>query len=100
MTNKEALVAVIQISVNDNTLEKALLDQGITSSSNYTAANTSKIDIAAIAVLEGVRSAPDISEGGFSIRYDRPAIERKIEALKHKTGLASGSEIRDASDRW
>jgi hypothetical protein len=101
MTNKEALQAVVQVSLDDNVLVKALLDQAITSTDNYTAAVSSSIDIAAIAVLEGLLSTPNISEGGYSVNYDRAAIQKRVDGLKRKAGIVTnGPFVRDASDRW
>lgn len=88
MTNKEALTAVVQASVPDLALEKALLDQGVTAADNYSAASSSSIDLAAVAVLQGLLSAQDISEGGYSIKQrDRAAIEARLLYLAKKHGL-------------
>jgi hypothetical protein len=100
MINKEALVAVVQVSVSDITLEKALLDQDVLPTVDYASANARSIDLAAICVLEGLISTADVSEGGFTVRYDRAAIERRIESLKYKTGIISAPVIRDASNKW
>lgn len=102
MTNKEALVAVVQVSVDDNVLEKALLDQSVTSSGTYTSANSSSIDLAAIDVLQGLLSRANVSEGGFSESFDRGAIERRIKALciKNDIPVSGGAVIIDASNRW
>jgi hypothetical protein len=102
MTNKEALVAVVQVSVDDNVLEKALLDQTITSSETYAAIKSSNINKAAIDVLEGLLSRADVSEGGFSEKFDRSAIEKRLNRLYEKEGLTSTSQavIIDRSNRW
>lgn len=102
MTNKEALVAVVQVSVADNVLLKALLDQNIPSTDTYASANASSIDLAAISVLEGLLSTPNVSEGGYSVSYDRAAIEGRIKALYQKNGLSAPGKpsVRDASNRW
>lgn len=101
MTNKEALEAVVQVSVSSNVLEKALLDQSVSAAGNYTASNSEAIDKAAIAVLEGLLSAPNVSEGGFSVSYDRAAISRRVTALYNKLGISpSANVVRDASNRW
>lgn len=102
MTNKEALVAVIQCSVDDNTLLKALLDQDVSDSGTYDKANASSINKAAIDVLEGLLSRADVSEGGFSESFDRSAIEKRLNLLYKKEGLTKPGTavIRDVSNRW
>lgn len=86
MTNKEALAAVVSVSVSDALLEKALSDSEISGSATYSKDNIAKIDSAALDVLFSVWSTPDVSEGGFSVKYDRAALKIKIEALAAKCG--------------
>ncbi len=101
MTKKEALSAVLQVTVPDNTLEKALLDQDITGADAYTADDATEIDLAAIAVLEGLLSVADVSEGGFSIKYDRKSIESRLYYLSSKHGLvAKGQPTISSKAVW
>lgn len=86
MTNKEALVATLQASVPDNALEKALADRGIVSAAIYGATQTAGIDGAAMDLLSGLLSAPDVSEGGYSVRFDRTAIKARLIFLANKYG--------------
>ena len=87
MTNKEALISVLQVSVSDNVLEKALLDSGITSGSTYTAADAENIDKCAIPILQSLLSQPNTSEGGYSISFDRNAVQARIKMLATKYDL-------------
>jgi hypothetical protein len=102
MTNKEALIAVIQVSVDDNSLIKALLDQGISDSSDYTSSESTQINKAAIDVLEGLLSRPNISDGGFSETFDRGAVQARLTALYKKVGLTLTSTpvVKNASNKW
>lgn len=102
MTNKEALESVVQVSVSDKTLEKAMIDNGINGAETYASSSSKSIDLAAIDVLNWVLATPDVSEGGYSVKYDRNAIRARVEALSAKLSIDSGSRpvIRDASNRW
>src|SRR5262245_51810163 len=87
MTNKEALIAVVRVSVPDNSLEKAMIDNDVTGATAYVKTAEESIDKCAIAILEGILSDPDITEGGYSINFDRKAVEDRLSILKGKYGL-------------
>lgn len=87
MTNKEALVAALQVSVDDNTLEKALLDNDITGSAVYDKTKAADIDLCAINVLQSILATADVSEGGYSVRYDRTAIQARLQYLARLRGV-------------
>lgn len=89
MTNKEALVAVLRINLPDNSLDKALLDQAVTGAETYSAANAKSIDLCAIDLLVGLLSEPDVTEGGFSLKYDRAAVQKQVLFLAKKHGITS-----------
>lgn len=92
MTNKEALIAVLRVNVPDNSLVKALLDHDVTDSSTYTKDNAKDIDLCAIDVLAGLLAEPDVTEGGYSINYDRAAVEKQLIFLAKKHNV---TEILD-----
>lgn len=87
MTNKEALISVLQCEVDDNALEKALIDAGIIGSDAYTAGTSESIDKCALPILQGLLSQANISEGGFSKSFDRAAIQARIKTLATKYNL-------------
>lgn len=84
MTNKEAVVAVIGVTGNDNTIEKALMDAGITSDDVYSSSNVKQIDMAAISVLETMLATKSVSEGGYSVEYD---IKNRLDYLKARNNV-------------
>lgn len=93
MTNKEALVAVLRINVPDNSLEKAMIDRGVTAADTYDKANERNIDLCAVDVLHGLLSDPNVSEGGYSISFDRDAVQQRLLLLAKKHNV---SEIINA----
>ena len=96
MTNKQALEAVIQFAVSDNLLLKSLTDHEIVDSATYAKENEKNIDLAAIDVLQGLLSTPDVSEGGYSINLDRAAIQKRLSMLagKHDITDPSAPKVR------
>ena len=97
MTNKEALIANVGFSVPDNMLEKALTDNDITGSDAYTKDDAESIDLATIPVLKLVLSMPDVSEGGYSIRFDRASVEKRLESLLEENDMSTGPTVTGKS---
>jgi hypothetical protein len=92
MTNKEALVGVVRVSVPDHSLEKAMIDNDVTGGSTYVKLNEKSIDLCAIDVLQGLLSEPNVSEGGYSISYDRKAVLDRLNYLNQKHGLVDAAK--------
>jgi len=81
MTNLDALKAVVGIDgISDNSFQKALLDVSIDGTGTYNAANKKTLDTVAVELLKNIL-VQSVSEGGYSISYDRKAIEAKILSL-------------------
>lgn len=101
MTNKEALVAVLRVSVPDNSLEKAMIDNDVTGGSTYTKDNEKNIDLCAIDILQGLLSDPDVSEGGYSINFDRKAVQERLNYLNSKHDLVdAGKPVVTGKSIW
>ena len=71
--------------------------------------NGVNIDAADKACLYPVRDIllqPNIQEGGYSVQYDKPSIEKWYNAELSRLGLQNSIElslapkVRDASNRW
>lgn len=102
MTNKEALIAVLMVEVPDNSAEKALIDEDIIGEDEYDSSMSEEIDFCAIELLKGLLSSADVSEGGYSTRLDRKAIETRLSFLFGKYGMENTLKpsIRDATSIW
>lgn len=87
MTNKEALLAVIRFSIPDNSAEKALVDNDVDGTANYSKDAEKSIDLCAVDALQGLLSEPDVSEGGYSVKYDRKAVQDRLLYLAKKHNL-------------
>jgi hypothetical protein len=108
MTNKEALLAVLQdVTVPDLTADKVLLDANITGTDIYVSGSAKQIDLCAIELLYGLYTSPDVGEGGYSVSH--PDFLRKIEKrllyLAKKHGVEDNyplerPTVKDASNRW
>jgi hypothetical protein len=104
MTNLDAFQAVLSpISYESNVADKAMLDNDIIGADTYSKDSALSIDKAALAVLEGILSAPNISEGSFSISYDRKAVIDRINLICERSGLASSigkPKITNKTNMW
>lgn len=87
MTNLEALQATLGFSLDSTSIDKALIDAGITGSSTYTVSMKTSINIVALDLLQLLLSTPDIMEGDYSVKYDRGAIEARINILSNILGI-------------
>lgn len=102
MTNKEALLAVVQVAnIPDNSLVKALMDAEILDTDEYEINLADDIDLVAIDVLQGLLSQPDIQEGGYKITFDRAAIAKRLGFLADKQDVViTGGPIVQAKNPW
>lgn len=95
MTNKEALTASVPATnLPDITLEKALLDQDVTPGDTYSKEKAESIDLATIDVLKYLLSVPNVSEGGYSVSFDRAAVQKRLDDLNGKYNLATKPTVR------
>lgn len=84
MIVKEALVAVIGIPVDENLVEVAIIDQGLLGNQEYTKSHAPFVGKAAVDVLLSIWSQPDVTEGGYSVKYDRNAVKDRLVFLARK----------------
>ncbi|MBA4852074.1 DUF6706 family protein [Emticicia sp. BO119] len=75
------------ITLDDNELEGLLLKNSIAPDEVYEASNTQKADIALHSYIPELLALPDISEGGFSIKFDRQGILAYYKILCSDLGL-------------
>ena len=92
MTRKEALLSIFQFSVDDNTVNKVFIDKGIDPDSAYTTYDKSNIDICCADLCLVLLNQPDISEGSFSIKYDKAALRFTREEILRRYGLKESYE--------
>lgn len=77
MTNKEALIATLQVSVPDTSVDLQLINSEIDGAATYSVAMRELIEKACIPLLYGLFTAPDINEGGYAINH--PDFLRKVK---------------------
>jgi hypothetical protein len=79
---------------------------GIGLEDKLTAENIAIADKACLFPLKDILIMPDISEGGYSSKLDRPSIEKWYNSEVQRLGLGGDPnfsltpKIRDASNRW
>lgn len=99
MTNREALIAELQISgYSENAVDKALLDAGLVGGGTYTPDNTKQVAIATVKVLNTMLGTKSVSEGDLSITY---SIGERIAAINDEHGLlVKGRPTVTARNVW
>jgi hypothetical protein len=89
VTKKEALIATCQASVPDGSLELALINKGLTGTDAYSAADQPAIELCAIDVLNGLLAQPDVTEGGYSVRFDRASVQKRVLFLAQRNNVTA-----------
>lgn len=89
MTNRERLISLLGFEPPKNSAEGALLDFGIVDSDVYTASSMDSIKRAAIEVMKVLLTTADTgnAQTGFQIKYDRAAIEKRINQLEDELNV-------------
>ena len=89
MTNLEALKSITEYNPSsDNIFTKILLDNAITSSDTYSAADEQGIDLAAAQLYLYLATHPDINETGHGEKWDRSKLLQTRRNLYAKWGVA------------
>jgi hypothetical protein len=81
MTQKEALQAAVKYELSDNELEKILIDRGLTAADVY-AGKSQAFDLAQADAITLLVTAPNVSEGGYSL-----SLSDKSSLIKIATGI-------------
>jgi hypothetical protein len=105
MTNKDYLLAQLGFTPsNSNVVEAALIDNGITGSTNYSSSQKVLLKTAAIQVLQILLSTADVEQGSDdtrqSIKYDRNAIAKRISELQVEVGVIDPDPVIKAIHVW
>jgi hypothetical protein len=88
MTNKEALIRGVlgQFTIDDFQADKVLLDAEISGAGTYSPSNSKALDECALEILHTM-CIQSMSEGGFSVSFNRQAVEGMIGQLSTKLGV-------------
>lgn len=87
MTNKEAVLSLCGVSVNESAADLELINAGLDASGAYSSANQSTIAKAACEVLNSMLSISSVKEGDFSVSIDRQGIQDRLVYLASKFGF-------------
>lgn len=97
MTNKEAVIATLQITgYSDGAIEKALLDNGLNGADTYVIENSKNVRLVSIEVLQGMLSLSSVSEGGYTVSYSAAGIQKRLDYLND----AKGQPVVRRSNAW
>jgi hypothetical protein len=88
MTNLEAIRAKLNYPLSDNAFILALTDRGLTDSAVY--AKSAAFDLAYADSIMTLITAPNTSEGGYSVSLtDKAALMKLADGIYAKNGVAS-----------
>lgn len=108
MNIKEAIVAELGFKPgNDLIVDKAIVDQGLNSSTVYASTHATEVKTCVLQILRLLYSTPDTtsSTGGVttsSTKYDRANLKRRIDDLEIELGIVEVGKpfVDDASNQW
>lgn len=87
MTKKEAFIRVVQVGIDDETAEMAMIEAGINPATEFAEGGLKELEIAAIPVLQSLMVISSESEGGQSESRNLKGIEQRLLFLAKKHGL-------------
>ncbi len=106
MTNKERLISLLGFAPDNNAVDGALLDYGITADNTYVSTSLISLKRAQLELMELLYTTANTNffNGATSsgVSYDRGTLLRRIQALRRELGLEDFSlpVIRDKSYMW
>jgi hypothetical protein len=95
-------LAGFSIEVSSAALAMLLVDNDLIEGDEYSKDNAPKVKSAMLGKLSELLAMPDVTEGGFSLKWDRSAVQAYCNQLRTDLGLVSSSQpvVSDATNRW
>ena len=97
----QAKLASFNVELSDIEMAALLVDNGILESATY---ETKAAKIALVGIIPEILLKPDITEGGFSIKYDKAAILKYYSMLCKELGLKNAlveqPKVVNKSNLW
>jgi len=100
MTNKEALLAMLPVKVNDNLITKKFDESELEESGTYVSDNEKTLDMVYVELLNFVINKPDISEGGLNVKINRGLLLKERLRILEKHGIVGEGNINDGTHKW
>lgn len=108
MTNYEAISASLYpYNVDDFLIEKACIDEGLSSDGEYVRDNRTSVAKVTISILRKLVVLSSESNGGYSLSYDTGKLKERIFDIATENGMDDVAEefdtrsrITDISDQW
>ena len=93
MTKKEALISIINFTLPDSRIEKALIDAELDGTSVYAKTDEKSIDLCFLGLLFTLITSADISEDDVSLKIpQRDVLLKLYSALCKKLGISDPFE--------
>lgn len=104
MTNLEALKAIIQYPLDEDSFKLVLINRSLTETETYSASNLKKLELAKADCLATILSTPTIAEGGMQLSHtNKGEVRKEMERIYTKWGESknvSGDVVKDATNQW
>jgi hypothetical protein len=101
MTVKERVEQLLGFQPGKGVVEGALIDYDLTGSDNYEKSLSTSVRRCALSILEVLLSTADTVDGNqISIKYDRAAIQKRIDRLQAELDGESSSRTIKGISPW
>ncbi|WP_292486711.1 DUF6706 family protein [Methanohalobium sp.] len=100
MTNKEALLSMLPVKVNDDLITKTFNEQDMNEGDTYSPDDEKDLDMVYVELLNFVINKPDISEGGLNVKVNRGLLLREKDRVLKKHGIVGEGNISNGTYKW
>lgn len=82
-----AKLARYNIDLSEAELDAAIVDQGLVPTDEYSASASHKTKLVIVEVIPGLLVVPDVTEGGYSVKFDRAGIMAYYRLICSELGI-------------
>lgn len=87
MTQREAFIRVVQVGIDNDTADLALIEAGIQPDAVFAQGDMKALEIAAVPVLQSLMVISSESQGSMSESRNLKGIEQRLLLIANKHGL-------------
>lgn len=101
----ERKLAKLHIDLDQTQLDELEVDFDLNMGAAYSKANATQVKKALLQLISDLLAMPDVTEGGFSLKYNREGVSAYLSSLREELGItivqtATVPTVTDKSYLW